>query len=365
MSQMGMMPARLLDRAVDATRTTIASRQHIETQGRKAYGLYEWFNEHAKTGPDVTVEQWTIRHQAAQGTVQGFRPYDEFVYLPTGGTIKPSITTCLVRSHMAMQYDLYEVAKLKGSDQLYDRLKADESSNEEDRVDQFERLYLNAPTEVGSDDDRGVNGLKYHFPLSQTSGGVFVEQKQPARNGVYVTLGDGSIVSTTQGVDRATLANVRLRPPVATHDNEMNEALLRQIDEMADFVGYKFLPGLTGEQPSTRLGVIWSSEFDRAYARLIASLGAPGRSDYFPDTSGRTVASMKPMRCYLLDDDATQPVFLVDAANIHLRKTRGIWGDPITDTTKGPTIRAYPKMWGMQIKAIQPGQVGGVIHGSW
>lgn len=361
--------------------TTLAQRAAIETgfystQRVLSYPAFLHFTQKGMEMEQAEIEKkWQIRVLDAGD--DSVKPYAAFG--PVTGRRKDVMSQFSVKPKFWQSHDncLYDEFIMDGgfnspsSGGFQFRLKdGDEDAAYEAYVAVMDRAFLNVPV---SEDAEGVDGLlgaAYWAGRSQTSGGVFVPQVEPARNGIYTTRRDGTVTSTIAGLDRAVARNARAQTNVATYDGTISQTLLETVSRMLIRMGYRYLPQYKGKQGNNAQGpnfaIYMELEKANAYRDFVNSLGGDRRSDYWVaplgvEMDGRMIQGTENFPTDLAAIDA---MLFVNHSNFRFHPVKGKYG--ITEKWKtGPMSYVLPKFYSGQMRCKTPTDAVGIIHGSW
>lgn len=334
-----------------------------ETQSQKDYPITRRTMMTAKTEDASHTTEWTIRRKAATGSVQAVNAYEDVEGVRDEYDCSLSIKPSHFVTHKERVFSALATIFSKNSkDQLWQDFKMKQSSAEENWWKHWEYKVWNVPTSVTAKD--AYLGWLYWLPRSMTSGGVFVEQLRPARNGVYVRLADGSLTSTVAGQDRASAANAKLRGLCFTHRSKFDENLLNSLEDAVIESKVKYIPTLEGEtSDQTDVEIFWDEYFDRDYNRALNKRSAPDRRDWFGG-GAKTLANCNTVPCEALNGHALRPIFGIRHSNMHLIKYDGNWGREM-EKYDGIDVLSKFKGWSAQGRAMEPSTCGFLGHGSF
>jgi len=335
----------------------------IETQSQKDYPITRISMANAKSEAASHTLEWTLRRKAATGSISAVNPYENVEGVRDEYDCSLSVKPKHWISHKERVFSALATIFAKNSpEQLWKDFQSKQSSAEENWWRHWESQIYGVPNTADSKD--AYLGWLYWLPRSMTSGGVFTEQIKPARNGVYVRLGDGTIVSTVAGQDRASAANARLRGLVFTHRNKVDEVMLNSIEDAVIESGYKYIAGLEGDRPgSEAMDIFWCEQWDRDYSRILNKRNSTTRRDLF-DSSAKSIAGASTVPCEVLNNHFLSPIFGIRHSNMHLVKFDGNWGRDI-ETWDGSDKMGKFKGWSAQGRALEPSTCGFLGHGSF
>lgn len=336
-----------------------------ESQLQRKYTVYKDVMKFAVEEANNHKYEWTARRKAAAGTTTFYNAFQAVSAVRDTYDATLSVQPRTVMTHLGMVFDRLQLNKNRGSeDKLWDIQKMTMSACEEDRVETFETLFANCPSAVA--DDNAWLGWFYWFGESKTSGGTFVEQLEPARNGVYRPItGTATEMATMANQDTSTADNARFRSLVATHRGIIDDTTLKTLDRMIRDAEFEMIDGLEGEKPSGQYVGYWDDNFDSQYNDKLSALGGPKSRDYF--NSGQKFVSGVPFKSVpSWNSLAKKPILLLNHQNLHFIKARGEWGlDDLELDTASPTAKAYPKVWTGQFRCRDIRTAGGLVHGSF
>lgn len=371
------MPSPTLSRLLE---TTLAMRASIErgfytTQKVLNFPAYLNFTQMGTEQEQGEIQKsWQIRVLDAGD--DSVKPYGAFG--PVTGRRKDVMSQMSVKPKFWQSHDncMYDTFVMDGfneesSNGFQFKLKdGDEDAAFEAVVSVLDKAYLNAPYSVDSDGVDGLLGAAYWAARSQTSGGTFVSQPEPARNGIYTTLRDGTVTGTIAGLDRTLARNARAQTNVATYGGVINQTLLETVSRMLVRMRYRYLSQFKGKQGNNTQGPNFCiyMELDKAnaYRDFVNSLGGERRSDYWVaplgvEMDGRMIQGTENFPSGLATIDA---MLFVNHANLKLHTVKGKWGQTKQWAT-GPNSYVMPKFYAGQFRCGTPTDAVGMIHGSW
>jgi len=348
--------------AILAARTKVA-KDFKETQAYRSYALQKLIFDRAVSETSEHGYEWTLRIAQAQGSTQMVDPFEKLSYQRNEYMSRLKATPRTVASHRNVVIDkLAELINNGASEKIFDAYKAIGSAAEEELAVVWESKLLNAPYTVSAKD--GIMGLLYHARRSMTSGGVFVTQTTPARNGVYYRDGSGALASDMYTVaDISAAAYARLRTLVATHSGVMGDTLLNTVYECIKQMRFDYLPGLEGKTSQADYVVLWDDTFDSQYDQLCTALGAPRRRDYF-ETGDTTVKGVKTMPIPFWQGHFLRPIIGINLAEMKFRKWSANWGKQY-DEKLTHSAWAFPVEWTGQMWGENPQNSIFMVHGSF
>ncbi|MCC6952326.1 MAG: hypothetical protein IT433_12895 [Phycisphaerales bacterium] len=347
---------------IQAARTKVA-KNFKETAEYRKYTVQELLLGRAVTESEEHGFEWTVRIKSAAGSTGMVDAFEKVTYQRDDYGVRCKATPRTVVSHKNVVID--KLAEMIGNgavDKVYSAYKMMGSAAEEELARTWESKLTNPPQSVSAKD--GIMGLLYHARRSMTSGGVFVAQTTPARNGVYYRDGAGTVASDMYTVaDISAAAYSRLRTLVGTHGGVMNDTLLNTVYECVKQQRFEFLPTLKGETSKVDTVVLWDDVFDSQYDQLLTALGAPRKRDYF-ETGETTVKGTKTMAVPFWNGHTLRPIIGVNLAELKFRKSPGNWGKQYMEQLTHRS-NAYPVEWTGQMWAENPQSAIFLIHGSF
>lgn len=351
-----------MNEVVNAARTKF-KKGFKETQAIRAYVLQRDFLKNSVWETPEHGFQWALRIKSAQGSTQVTDAFEQVTYGRDTYDVSMKVVPKTMTSHLQMTFDnLVKLINQGATNQIFSEYKMKASACEEERAQTFEAKILNPPYTVSSKD--GFLGLLYWYRRSMTSGGVFVSQTTPTRNGVYYRDGSGAIAS-----DMATIADIsaaaygRCRTLVATHNGVMTDTLCGTIRDAIKDAGFEYLDDLEGDKTMVDLVIYWDDVFDRQYDDLVKALGAPRKSDYF-DTGDTTIKGVMTKPVPYLNGHFLRPIFGVNLNELKIRKEKGAFEVQYHQqiSHRGD---AFPVDYTWQMWAENPQAHGFLVHGSF
>lgn len=347
---------------IQAAREKIA-KDFKETQAYRQYALGDLIMSRSVTESEEHGFKWTLRIKQAQGSTQMVDAFEQLTYQRDDYGVQLKAVPKTMVSHKNVVIDkLAEMINAGANDKIYDAYKMMGSAAEEEKALMLESKLLNPPQTVSSKD--GILGLLYHARRSMTSGGVFVAQTTPARNGVYYRDGSGAIASDMYTVsDVSAAAYSRLRTNVATHGGVCNDTLLNTVYECVKQNKFDYLPTLKGKTASEDYVVLWDDVFDSQYDQLCTALGAPRKRDYF-ETGDTTVKGVRTVPVPYMNGHFLRPIIGVNLAEMKFRKSPGNWGKQYQEQITHRST-AFPVEWTGQMWGENPQASIFLVHGSF
>ncbi len=364
---MAGLPAWSMTDVVAAARSKFY-KNWSETQLQRAYRIYRDVMKFAQEEENNHKYEWTIRTKSATGASGFYNSFQSVSGVRDTYTASLNVQPRTVMTHKNMVFDILQLNKNKGQEgKLWDIMKNALSAAEEDKAETFEYLFSVAPYNVSDDD--GWLGWMYWFARSQTSGGTFTEQLDPARNGVYRTLRNSTTpTATLAGQDTSTADNARLRTLVCTHRGTIDDTTLKSLDRCVRDAEFEMLDNLQGDKPSGQYMIYWKDDFDSQYNDLLSAAGGPKTRDW--RNSGQKFVSGVPTRAVpswqnLSGVNFPAPIIGINHSNLHFVKARGEWEMDLEKDTDSPTAKMYPRIHTGQFKCKDPRTAGFLCHGSW
>lgn len=311
-----------LMREVFAAARTKFQKGFKETQNIRSYALQKNILSRAVTESPEHGFEWTIRVKAAQGSTQRLNPFQQVEYVRDTYDVSLKATPATRAHHLNMQFDNLAKRINNGAmDKLWSDYKMKASAAEESLAEMWESELLQPGTDGG---DNEIRGLLYIFRRSMTSGGVFVQQIVPARNGVYYVDNAGTVSAEMWGKTISNAAYSRLRTLVATHGGTLGPVELESLRRGVKVLGYEYLDDLKGDKSTTDPMLYWDEDFDDQYDQIVTALGGPRQRDYF-DSGETTVRSIKTVRVPSFNNHFLRPIFVLNHAEVKFRKESGGW----------------------------------------
>lgn len=354
----------LLGDAVRSTRKEMETGW-VETQELQDYVLYNWWLR--KMGKSVNSSheyEWSLRRAMAEGSAVGYNPFDPVNASRDTYDIQLSVIPKTIITHLKMLFDIHALQLEKGTldkNKLWSMTKMAETANNEAKAKYMEVLLRDAPRNTTDRD--AILGLGYWGARSQTSGGVFVEQLTPARNGVYRTLADGTVTATVANQDTSLAANSRLRHPLATHRGSMNKLTIDTLHAMTKEMEVSYLAELMGEKSEGDLYHLMDQDFAWEYQRLMADRGNPSAEDYYPE-AGKRISTVPVVPVPSFRGLAIRPIYTLRPRELAPHKFSNMW-DKEYEFQVNPFVRMYPKSYTFQVRARDLSMAIGVTHGSF
>jgi len=359
---------------------TLAMRETIEKDfysSQRVLG-YPAYDNFVKMGKEMSTRdfqrKWTIRVlDAGAGSVQSYTAFGETTFNRVDVMSQMSVTPTFWQSHTNCMYDSFVMDGFndRSSDGfVYSLKEGDEDAAFEAHVSELDKAMLNVPYSVGADGLQGLLGVPYWAARSQTSGGVFTEQLEPSRAGIYTTLGDGTVTGTVANLNRALARNERARTVVATHDHRMSATLIETSARMLVRMNYRYLSEFNGKQGANdstgnKFRIYMTLDWANAYRDLVNQLSGDRRGDYYMvngvQIDSRTIVGTENMPTAIA---ALNPLFFVNHANCKFNPVEGKWA--VTEIFRPkPSVYVMPKKYAGQMRCTTPTDGVGVIHGNW
>lgn len=320
-------------------------------------------------------QEWQIAvEDAGESSIQGYNPFGTITNRRVDTMVQLTVKPTTFVSHTNCIRDIYadKTFNAPGSGGFRYKLKdADESAAIKAYVKAIDKAVLNAPT-----DPTAKTGLSSLYGalgwagLSQTSGGTFVSQSTMAKNGIYATLGDGTVVATVAGADRSVLRNKPLRTPVATRGSVRLAAEdLEQISLGLVLINYRYMQGLRGTVPNSssttpNFGVYMSLEDEQNYRNLINQLGGDRNNDYYVIGQGMSVDRRVVYGSQNMPRTSIRPIIGINHNQFKLWTVNGSWGEDRPNMLNENVVTNNRYYTG-QIRCETPGESVFCIHGSW
>lgn len=329
----------------------------------REYRLQRLFMDRAGNETPEHAFEWQARAGTAGGSTGTSRAFQQLEYIRTEPAVALKVKPCGEVSHKNVVID--DIAKIinEGSEeQIYNAVTMHEDAALEDLASTWETKLREPPAEVGGED--GTLGLLYHARRSMTSGGVFVEQLAPARNGVYYVNPSGAVASDMYNISDISAARyARFRTLVATHRGVMGDTICRTIRDTIKELKFEFIPQLSGEKSGMDPMILWDDDFDNGYDDLCKALGVPRGRDYF-DVGDTMVKGVPTVAIPSFKNHTLRPVFVVNMAEMKFRKLKGAWGKQFQQQL-GHKAMAFPMEWHGQLWGKNPQRSIALIHGSF
>lgn len=347
---------------IQAARTKYA-KNYRETQGYRKLPLHRLILDRAITESEEHGFQWTLRIKQAQGSTQMVDAFEKLQYQRDDYGVQLKATPRTIVSHKNIVIDkLAEWISKGANDKIYDAYKIMGSAAEEELATILESKLTNAPYTASAKD--GILGLLYHARRSMTSGGVFVAQTTPARNGVYYRDGSGAVAADMYTVaDISAAAYARLRTLVATHGGVMNDTLLTTVYECIKQGRFEYIKMLEGDKSTVDYVLLWDDVFDSAYDQVCTALGGPRKRDYF-ETGETTVKGVTTMAVPYWNGHFLRPIIGANLAELKFRKSPNNWGKQYMEQVTHRSS-AFPVEWTGQLWGENPQSSVFMVHGSF
>jgi hypothetical protein len=360
---MALLPIEKISKIIATTRETYLKQRNgfYEVANIRKYVAYMWLMQNAKSLPDQNnTFSWNIRPAATGATTGTYTPYQAMAYTQSPNGTKMSVNR---RAKSAFLNNWYDATTLGDSpNNIINQVEQDTSTAVEDMAADWESTVFQTPYNL--DDPNAFLGAKYWFGYSQNSSGTYVAQADPARNGVYTTLGDGTITGTVGALDRTLTKNANARTILGTYDGTISESLLNGIRKAGRLAGITYLAGLKGEKPSSgMIDIFMTEDQELAYTNLLSSLGGTRKNDFF-NTGDSQIASMNVIATPSMASISRGSIFGLDPMNFFLAKVPGFW-DMEGEQRQGPWTVARPRIYHGQILCKQPGVAGFHFHTSF
>lgn len=342
----------------------IAKQKHL-----KYPGYAEMVKRHRKGTVAEIEKKWYMDPlDAGPGSIQGYGPFGRITNKRVDGVIELSVKVTTFVSHTNCIRDVFiedNFNKASSDGHIYKLKDSDEDKALKAFVAAMDLAVLDAPSNPGGTEGlTALNGALYWGALSQDSSGNFVPQPTAARNGIYATMGDGTVTSTVLGVNRALIANECLRTPVATRGaNKIDADDCERIARLMALVNYIYIDGLkgrTGSMPSHSIFMSWDDEQD--YREMINQLTGNRTDDWFNIGNGQRIDRRMIHGSQNMPRASIRPIIIVNHSELQLHTA--LWAQP-RPWQRDENVVTNNQYYIAQMIAEDPSMAVAVLHGSW
>lgn len=351
-----------MNEIVEASRSDF-KKGFRETQLLKDYALKRYMESIAQTINKTHELEWAIRRTGITGSVEWLNEFEGRNYVRAEYDTSMRIRPVRVSTHGNMIFDKHAMDLNEDSpNRIWNEYQMKASAAEEEAAEIFENAFLNAPpTPEGS--KNGLLGLLAWFARSMTSGGVFVPQPRPQRNGVYRRYSSTGVSAVVGNLDASLAENSRLRSMVATHNGVMDANLLETIDDALRDSGRTYLSQLKGDTEQGALKLLMDDQFYRQYDRMLSDAGAPKTRDWY--ASGPvTVSGVSVMPVPNWDGHFLRPIIGIRPNILHPVMLKGMQKVAGKEQINH-SVMAYPEDSTLQVMCKDPSAAGFLIHGEF
>lgn len=259
-------------------------------------------------------------------------------------------------------YDIRAFPLNVGAERFYNMRQNDEDTRMAGIVEFFESEILAAP--ANENDEKHLWGLLGVAALSQTSGGVFVAQEEPAINGVYVKYGDNVVRSTCYTLDR--LLYERWRTAVATRPSSLFDvADAQRIDKMLDLVNFEPMPMMSGTgEPNDGFVILMGTVDRNKYKHILRDRGEISERDLYAN-GDLEVGGGRIRKCVKLDADARRLIIGLNLRQWEVPKVAGFWFRRMEPESMSAYVKYVPMAINGQMICRNPRNGIWLIHGSF